>query len=146
MIEFLAFFFLGLLLNRYIHGRREAGSGAKVNLGRTKQEREFNLVVNSIKIMRQNGLFRDGTMDLSDNKHFVSRDPGTKDGLTEYERQVKYHGVPRTSRTVSEMAVEVSQGLHGNGHGLRMRSLDLRLSDYVQVMEEVNRRERLHHG
>lgn len=49
---------------------------------------------------------------------------------------------PKTgvSKTVSEMATEVINGLHGNGHTKRQRSLGVSLSEYEKVRAEVNRR------
>jgi hypothetical protein len=47
-----------------------------------------------------------------------------------------------TGRTIAQMATEVLNGKHGNGHDRRRRSLGVTAAVYEQVRAEVNRRAR----
>lgn len=51
-------------------------------------------------------------------------------------------GLPATGvgKTISQMATEVINGQHGNGHTNRQRSLGVPSDEYAQVRAEVNRR------
>lgn len=47
---------------------------------------------------------------------------------------------PKPSKTVAQMATEVIQGKHGNGHENRRKSLGINATTYAKVRAEVNRR------
>ncbi len=57
----------------------------------------------------------------------------------EVNRRVSGAAKP-AAKTVSQMATEVIQGKHGNGHENRRRSLGVTQAVYAQVRAEVNRR------
>ena len=48
--------------------------------------------------------------------------------------------VKKTSKSISQMATEVIQGKHGNGHAQRQKSLGIDKTTYEKVRKEVNRR------
>ena len=54
---------------------------------------------------------------------------------TDYLKSLK----PAASKSIAQMAKEVADGKHGNGHDNRRKSLGISASDYEKVRAEVNR-------